>query len=443
MSKIDKLFYTIKLIFIFNVLNYYQISGTDEGNCPNGWLYFSNGKCYKHLKTVGLVTEHEAKDLCAKESTSAQLITIHDKETQEFVFNKVFTDIIGNAWIGLEFRDNRFQWADNSPMDFHHWDDMAIIDGSLKCVTIELNQSTGGDWNTTDCSAKGLVGCQTITHSYNDLYKMIIDLTKVVNQQIITINILITNTSEQQKVIDKQKLDLKELEISMTEQKSTTKSLQTEIINQKTEIQGIVGNYSKHQSDVNQLKSQVTKQDTSIKKLQTDFSSQTIDIKTLKTDFLKDESQLKDLLTNYTNLDKDYKLLNKKVDSIQTGGIPIGFIYIQLPNQHEPSSLFSNTKWQEVSSQYAGLFFRVLGGNSGKWQVNQDFNTPGITKVNAVGLSGLKNISKHDPSVVYINRGWSEQLVSGDTISQLQFYLSDDENRPQNTAIKIWKRIEN
>jgi hypothetical protein len=47
--------------------------------------------------------------------------------------------------------------------------------------------------------------------------------------------------------------------------------------------------------------------------------------------------------------------------------VPPGFIYIQLPNQIEPNLLWPKNTWRDVTSLYAGLFFRALGGDASAW----------------------------------------------------------------------------
>jgi hypothetical protein len=54
--------------------------------------------------------------------------------------------------------------------------------------------------------------------------------------------------------------------------------------------------------------------------------------------------------------------------------IPIGFIYSQLPGQPEPKTICPTFQWSDKSSQYSGLFFRVLGGNSARFNAIQDEN---------------------------------------------------------------------
>ncbi len=43
---------------------------------------------------------------------------------------------------------------------------------------------------------------------------------------------------------------------------------------------------------------------------------------------------------------------------------PIGFIYVQLPNEKSPTEIWPWMTWNEVSSAYAVVFFRVSGGNA-------------------------------------------------------------------------------
>jgi len=79
--------------------------------------------------------------------------------------------------------------------------------------------------------------------------------------------------------------------------------------------------------------------------------------------------------------------------------IPIGFIYIQLPLQQTPQTIWPNYSWNDISAEYSGLFFRPLGGNSSRLEVN----------------------------------GYPVRL---------DLIVSGDKVRPRNQAIRIWKRIQ-
>ncbi|XP_054155169.1 snaclec agglucetin subunit beta-1-like [Oppia nitens] len=156
----------------------------NDPGCPSEWVYHSNGKCYKSFANLGNVSKLDAEALCLKEDPLATLIIIHNKEIQDFVYKNVFTVNSGMAWIGLEYTGTKFEWTDNSLMDYHHWDDRAIIDGNVKCVAMELTNESGGVWNTTDCSQKSaLVGCETTPLSLRDVLARVIKLVKLVNKQ--------------------------------------------------------------------------------------------------------------------------------------------------------------------------------------------------------------------------------------------------------------------
>ncbi|CAG2168611.1 unnamed protein product, partial [Oppiella nova] len=67
------------------------------------------------------------------------------------------------------------------------------------------------------------------------------------------------------------------------------------------------------------------------------------------------------LLNSQQNtIDKQQEMLEKLSDNT----VPIGFIYIQLPNQSKPINLWPLTNWSDVTQEYSGLFFRVEGGDS-------------------------------------------------------------------------------
>lgn len=114
---------------------------------------------------------------------------------------------------------------------------------------------------------------------------------------------------------------------------------------------------------------------------------------------------------------------------------------MQIPNQPEPFRIFSATvQWEEITTSYAGLFFRVLGGGSEPFNVVQEENSPRLTYVN---LSGQ---TRRD-SVNITADGVSSPMVSSGAIGPvtgttwgLNFRVSGGEVRPRNSAIRIWRR---
>lgn len=144
------------------------------------------------------------------------------------------------------------------------------------------------------------------------------------------------------------------------------------------------------------------------------------------------------------------------VDTKVTGRIPIGFIYIQFKGQSDPTTLFGGT-WQNISSQFAGEFFRAEGGNAATFGSSQAQSTQphthsfsGTTSSNGVhsheyvkpnnpenklnpdsGSNAVRGISTSNSS----SSGNHTHTFSGTTGS-----YGSTETRPVNSTIRIWKR---
>lgn len=120
--------------------------------------------------------------------------------------------------------------------------------------------------------------------------------------------------------------------------------------------------------------------------------------------------------------------------------VPIGFIYVQLPNQPEPRTLWPTVGWSEVSSQYAGLFFRVAGGGAASFGSIQTENSPRLTSVNNAAFFGWYSGS----ITVHANGEPSARISSGSTSTNnhwgLTFTVTSGEVRPRNQATRIWRR---
>lgn len=127
--------------------------------------------------------------------------------------------------------------------------------------------------------------------------------------------------------------------------------------------------------------------------------------------------------------------------------MPIGAIYVQFAGQTDPTTLFGGV-WENVSSQYAGLFFRAEGGNAAAFGSTQTDGAPNIT--GAVGLvttpktehwsgafsnGGISN-GNVGPTE---NRDWNLYSINfSATNSNGKYALA--EVRPVNSTIRIWKR---
>lgn len=126
--------------------------------------------------------------------------------------------------------------------------------------------------------------------------------------------------------------------------------------------------------------------------------------------------------------------------------VPIGFIYVQLSNQPEPSSLWPKTQWDNISSTYAGLFFRVLGGTSAAFGQTQNENSPRISEIQNVIVNGQHhiNVAADGEWTLPLWTGSDSYCLTGTTTCywSTKYRQSAGEVRPRNQAIQIWKRIQ-
>lgn len=133
--------------------------------------------------------------------------------------------------------------------------------------------------------------------------------------------------------------------------------------------------------------------------------------------------------------------INNKVDSvINTKIMPVGSIYVQFANQSDPATLFGG-EWSNISSDFAGLFFRAEGGASAEFGSTQENGIPQHT--HTVNISWGNGGSSSSPMV----RGEADndyfqgyKVFESTTANGSSVYGAADEVRPVNSTIRIWKR---
>lgn len=126
------------------------------------------------------------------------------------------------------------------------------------------------------------------------------------------------------------------------------------------------------------------------------------------------------------------------------GSAPVGFIYTQLPGQGDPYELWGyGMHWSEVTKEYEGLFFRVLGGESAAFDAIQEENDHYLTMATCVHIP-------HHPTgsaIIRPDGSTSNPVRTGKiefdkvTAYGMQFNLNGGEVRPRNRAVRLWKRI--
>lgn len=134
--------------------------------------------------------------------------------------------------------------------------------------------------------------------------------------------------------------------------------------------------------------------------------------------------------------------------NINVATIPVGFNYVQYPGESAPADIFGGT-WENISSQFAGMFFRCEGGNAAAFGEMQHGGAPNI--------EGYINSVMHWQNPAYggaLNAGtasagqnWYEsssyQCCYNHIFSAANSngYYNANEFRPYNSTIRVWKRI--
>ena len=85
--------------------------------CPESW-YFFDGMCWYFSKDDEKVPWQSAQDICQAGSPSANLLSIHSQEDNDFN-QRVSKESI---WIGLQIESKEeFHWVDKTPVDYTNW----------------------------------------------------------------------------------------------------------------------------------------------------------------------------------------------------------------------------------------------------------------------------------------------------------------------------------
>lgn len=130
----------------------------------------------------------------------------------------------------------------------------------------------------------------------------------------------------------------------------------------------------------------------------------------------------------------------KELSNVSLRVVPVGSTYIEYHNQPSPHALWPDLTWIDISTSFAGQFFRVAGGSSAPFGAVQNQCAPRITRV------GFSSVSSWPNPIDVPTSGWSNYVYSGsftdgDKNYGVRFWTEDCEVRPQNQAIKIWQRI--
>lgn len=116
--------------------------------------------------------------------------------------------------------------------------------------------------------------------------------------------------------------------------------------------------------------------------------------------------------------------------------VPIGFIYVQLSEQPDPATLWPTVQWRDITSHYAGLFFRAEGSGSKKFNHGeQEENLPRIISVEPMSVKArTRTVPVHHTAL--LTKEYQQQFPWSVKVS-----YSEEEVRPRNKAVRVWTRI--
>ncbi|KAJ6643680.1 hypothetical protein Bhyg_08644, partial [Pseudolycoriella hygida] len=93
------------------------------------------------------------------------------------------------------------------------------------------------------------------------------------------------------------------------------------------------------------------------------------------------QTHVNQLLNSFQKLQNNSLVVANQLSVVQSNPVPIGFVYVQYPNRPAPGALWPTVKWQQITSDYAGQFFRAEGQNSKSFTGGvQDGDAPRFTE---------------------------------------------------------------
>ena len=137
-----------------------------------------------------------------------------------------------------------------------------------------------------------------------------------------------------------------------------------------------------------------------------------------------------------------FSQMQKIVLNILSNPVPIGFIYVQLPSQPEPKTLWPMAEWKNISQQYAGHFFRVEGDKAASFGQPQSdsFQEHTHEYENGYELGGGNHYYNYGDYYHVYSVGQRTKTCTSSVASGYGTPRTSDETRPKNYAIRVWKR---
>ena len=128
--------------------------------------------------------------------------------------------------------------------------------------------------------------------------------------------------------------------------------------------------------------------------------------------------------------------------------MPVGSVYVQFRGQPAPNTLWGGT-WQNISSTFAGEFFRAEGGDAAAFGSSQPEGLPFPYHDHSISFSGRYGMNGTSITSPYWGSG--DRVRGSGTLTTpgwgnfgngaTDIYGKSSHVTPKNSAIRIWKRI--
>ncbi len=133
---------------------------------------------------------------------------------------------------------------------------------------------------------------------------------------------------------------------------------------------------------------------------------------------------------------------------------PLGAVYVQYPTTAEPATFWKNTKWEELNFQ--GAFFRASGGKAEDFQADE-LNAPQEESIkrhrHEIAAQYVRPSDNSNDVVRYTPNGsgsWNGGAAGLSNSANVALVIprhetddtGEEETRPMNYTIRIWKRTE-
>ena len=163
-----------------------------------------------------------------------------------------------------------------------------------------------------------------------------------------------------------------------------------------------------------------------------------------KSTLLVQDNSAKEIQKDDLDLLKKINEMSDKINVLERQIVPIGFVYTQYPGQPTPDELYKTTDaWENISSQYAGDFFRAEGGLAGAFNSSrQDYEWKSFWMTDTV-----QNGNNYSHIDVYMGKSlisYVGNLFTGSwnaPAAAIGTKWDTSEIRPSNYTVRIWKRI--